>query len=220
MLLALDGVYSMDGDIAPLAEAVALARRYGAFVLVDDAHGTGTLGAGGRGTPEHCGVREGIDVIVGTLGKALGSFGAFVAGSHLLRELLVNEARSFIFSCALAPGPVAAARASLGLVEREPWRREQLQHNARRLRAALAAHGLSTAPSTTQIVPVVIGDSPRTMAVCERLLERGFYTQGIRYPSVPEGTARLRITAMASHSEAEIDALAQAVAEEIVASAA
>jgi 8-amino-7-oxononanoate synthase len=220
VLLTLDGVYSMDGDVAPLAEAVALARRYGALVLVDDAHGTGTLGASGRGTPEHCGVPEGIDVLVGTLGKALGSFGAFVAGSRLLRELLVNEARSFIFSCALAPGPVASARASLALIVREPWRREQLQRNASRLRAALAAHGLSTAPSTTQIVPVVIGESSRTMRVCERLLERGFYTQGIRYPSVPEGTARLRITPMASHLDAEIDALARAVAEEIAASAA
>ncbi len=220
VLLTLDGVYSMDGDVAPLAEAVALARRYGALVLVDDAHGTGTLGANGRGTPEHCGVREGIDVLVGTLGKALGSFGAFVAGSRLLRELLVNEARSFIFSCALAPGPVASARASLALVQREPWRRQQLQRAAQRLRAALAGHGISTAPSTTQIVPVVIGESARTMRVCERLLERGFYTQGIRYPSVPEGTARLRITPMASHLDAEIDALAQAVAEEIAASAA
>jgi 7-keto-8-aminopelargonate synthetase-like enzyme len=203
--------------VAPLAEAVAIARRYGAIVLVDDAHGTGTLGAGGRGSPEHCGVREGIDVLVGTLGKALGSFGAFVAGSRWLRELLVNEARSFIFSCALAPGPVAAARSALELVQREPWRREQLQRHARRLREGLAAHGIATAPSTTQIVPVVIGESGRTMAICERLLARGFYTQGIRYPSVPEGTARLRITPMATHREAEIDALAQAVAEELAA---
>ena len=217
VLLALDGVYSMDGDIAPLAEAVALARRFDAIVLLDDAHGTGTLGAGGRGTPEQCGVREGVDVLVGTLGKALGSFGAFVAGSRLLRELLVNQARSFIFSCALAPGPVAAARSALALVQREPWRREQLQRNARRLRDALAQHGISTAPSQTQIVPVVIGESARTMAVCERLLARGFYTQGIRYPSVPEGTARLRITPMASHTGAEIDALAEAVAEELAA---
>jgi 8-amino-7-oxononanoate synthase len=217
VLLALDGVYSMDGDIAPLAEAVALARQYGAMLLLDDAHGTGVLGAGGRGTQEHCGVREGVDILVGTLGKALGSFGAFVAGSRLLRELLVNQARSFIFSCALAPGPVAAARSALGLVQREPWRREQLQRGARRLREALAQHGISTAPSQTQIVPVVIGESARTMAVCERLLERGFYTQGIRYPSVPEGTARLRITPMATHTDAEIDALAEAVAEELAA---
>jgi 7-keto-8-aminopelargonate synthetase-like enzyme len=217
VLLALDGVYSMDGDIAPLAEAVSLAQRFGAIVLLDDAHGTGTLGAGGRGTREHCGVREGVDILVGTLGKALGSFGAFVAGSRLLRELLVNQARSFIFSCALAPGAVAAARAALGLVQCEPWRREQLQRNARHLRAALGERGISTAPSQTQIVPVVIGESARTMAVCERLLARGFYTQGIRYPSVPEGTARLRITPMATHTDAEIDALAEAVGQELAA---
>jgi 8-amino-7-oxononanoate synthase len=215
LLLALDGVYSMDGDVAPLAEAVALAKAHGAWVLLDDAHATGTLGREGRGTAEHCGVREGVDVTVGTLGKALGSSGAFVAGSRALRELLVNTARSFIFSCALPPAPVASARAALAVVKREPWRRERLQRGAQRLRAALAQRGVSTAPSTTHIVPVVIGDNARAMRVCERLLERGFYTQGIRHPSVPEGTARLRITTMASHSDAELDALAQAVADEL-----
>ena len=137
---------------------------------------------------------------MGTLGKSLGSFGAFVAGSAALRELLVNTARSFIFSCALAPPQVEAARAALRLVEREPWRRERLQANSARLRArARDRAAISTAPSTTHIVPVVIGDNATTMAVCESLLERGFYAQGIRYPSVPEGTARLRITPMATH---------------------
>jgi 8-amino-7-oxononanoate synthase len=205
VLLAVDGVYSMDGDLAPLAELVALAQQHGAMVLLDDAHGTGTLGKTGRGSAEALGVTEGVDIYLGTLGKSLGSFGAFVAGSPALRDLLVNTARSFIFSCALAPPQVAAAIASLGVIEREPWRRQALQARAARLRA----------PSTTHIVPVIIGDNPRTMAVCEALLERGFYAQGIRHPSVPAGTARLRITAMATHSEAEIDALADAVAEEI-----
>ncbi len=165
VLLAVDGVYSMDGDVAPLAEMVALARRHGAMVLLDDAHGTGTLGAKGRGTAELTGVREGVDVLLGTLGKSLGSFGAFVAGSAALRELLVNTARSFIFSCALAPPQVAAARAALALAEREPWRRERLQGNAARLRRRLTERGLSTAPSTTHIVPVVLGDNGRTIAV-------------------------------------------------------
>ena len=215
VLLALDGVYSMDGDVAPVAEMVALAHRHHAMVLLDDAHGIATLGPHGRGSAELCGVAGAeIDVLVGTLGKALGSFGAFVAGSAALRELLVNTARSFIFSCALAPPQLAAARAALELVAREPWRRERLQANAARLREALAAGGLSTAPSTTHIVPVVLGDNARTMAVCERLLERGFYAQGIRHPSVPEGTARLRITPMATHRQEEIDALAAAVIEE------
>jgi 8-amino-7-oxononanoate synthase len=215
VLLAVDGVYSMDGDVAPLAEMLTLARRHGAMLLLDDAHGTGALGAAGGGTAELCGVTDGLDVQVGTLGKALGSFGAFAAGSRALRELLVNTARSFIFSCALAPPQVAAARAALELVRREPWRRRRLQQNAQRLRSRLARHGISTALSTSHIVPVVIGDNARTMRVCEALLARGFYTQGIRYPSVPEGTARLRITPMATHEAAEIDALCDAVAQEI-----
>jgi len=213
-LVVLDGVYSMDGDRAPLAAMLAAARRHRALVLLDDAHGIGCLGAGGRGSAEAAGVPPGeLDVLVGTLGKALGSFGAFVAGPAALRELLVNAARSFIFTCALAPPQVAAARAALALVAREPWRRERLAANAVRLRGALAARGVSTAPSDTHIVPVRIGDNARTMAACEALLAGGFYAQGIRHPSVPEGGARLRITPMATHAEAEIDALAAAVAE-------
>ena len=212
VLLAVDGVYSMDGDVAPLRELVALARRYGAMLLLDDAHGTGTLGAGGRGSAEWLGVSEGIDVHLGTLGKALGSFGAFVAGSARLRELLVNTARSFIFSCALSPPQVAAAGAALGLVSREPWRRERLQANAARLRARLSERGIDTAPSTTHIIPVIVGENAATMALCEGLLEHGFYAQGIRHPSVPRGSARLRITPMATHSEAEIDSLAESLA--------
>ena len=214
MLLAVDGVYSMDGDTAPLGEMVALAKRYDAIVLLDDAHGTGTLGEQGRGSAELLGVDEGIDIVMGTLGKSLGAFGAFVAGSAKLRELLVNTARSFIFSCALAPPQVAAARAALALVVREPWRREALQRNAARLRARLGEAGISTAPSTTHIVPVVVGANAATMALCEGLLARGFYAQGIRHPSVPEGTARLRITPMASHTPADVDALAGAIIEE------
>jgi 8-amino-7-oxononanoate synthase len=215
VLLALDGVYSMDGDVAPLAEIAELARGCGAMILLDDAHGTGTLGASGRGTAELCGAAEAVDVQLGTLGKSLGSFGAFAAGSPALRDLLVNTSRSFIFSCALAPPQAAAALAALEVICREPWRRQQLQSNAARLRAGLARHGISTAPSTTHIVPVVIGANEPTMHVCERLLARGFYTQGIRHPSVPVGTARLRITPMATHSEQEIDALCDAIAEEV-----
>jgi 8-amino-7-oxononanoate synthase len=213
VLVAVDGIYSMDGDVAPLAELVPLAHRYGAIVLLDDAHGTGTLGVHGRGSAEVCGVMNEVDVLVGTLGKSLGSFGAFAVGSRRLRELLVNTARSFIFSCALAPPQVAAARAALALVEREPWRRRQLQHLAQRLRARLAAAGISTAPSTTHIVPVVIGENAETMALCEALLQRGFYAQGIRYPSVPRGSARLRITPMAAHVDSDLDLLADTLIE-------
>jgi glycine C-acetyltransferase len=217
MLLAVDGVYSMDGDTAPLRALCDVARRFGAMVLVDDAHGTGTLGKRGRGSAELCGVEDDVDLQVGTLGKSIGSFGAYVAGSGALRDLLVNVARSFIFSCALSPPQVEAARAALRLIRAEPWRRERLQANAARLRAGLAERGISTDPSTTHIVPVVIGENDRTMAVCEGLLARGFYAQGIRHPSVSEGTARLRLTPMASHREAEIDALADAIATELAA---
>jgi 8-amino-7-oxononanoate synthase len=212
-LLVLDGVYSMDGDVAPLPALLERGRRHAAMVLLDDAHGLGTLGKQGRGVAEILGVEDEIDVVVGTLGKSLGSFGAFVAGSAALRELLVNTARSFIFSCALAPPQVAAARAALALVRREPWRRERLQANAAYLRARLAECGIGSEPSTTHIVPVVLGDNARAMAVCESLLEQGFYAQGIRHPSVPEGSARLRITPMATHTREEIDALARALAE-------
>jgi len=215
VLVVLDGVYSMDGDLAPLRELVPVARRHDAMVMLDDAHGAFALGANGRGTAALLGVADGIDVLVGTLGKALGSFGAFVAGSAALRELLINTARPFIFSCALAPPQVEAARAALRVVAREPWRRERLQANAARLRAGLALRGISTAPSTTHIVPVEIGDNATTMTTCERLLARGFYAQGIRWPSVPEGTARLRITPMATHAESEIDAFATALGEEL-----
>jgi glycine C-acetyltransferase len=221
VLVVVDGLYSMDGDLAPLREISHSVRSHGALLAVDDAHGTGTLGANGRGSLEHLGLvpgeASGVDVVIGTLGKAFGSFGAFVAGSHELRELLVNTARSFIFSCALSPPQVAAATAALEQVEREPWRRWRLQERAAQLRSRLSAAGISTAPSTTHIVPVVIGDNATTMQICQELLERGFYAQGIRHPSVPEGSARLRITAMASHTRDDIDQLADNLIELIAA---
>jgi glycine C-acetyltransferase len=211
ILVAVDGVYSMDGDVAPVAEIVKRAHEADAMVLLDDAHGTGILGARGRGTAEAAGVLAEVDVLMGTLGKSIGSFGAFVAGNASLRDLLVNTARSFIFSCALAPAQVEAARASLRLIDEEPWRRERLAANCDRLRLRLAKSGISTAPSTTHILPVVLGENERTMTVCEDLLERGYYAQGIRHPSVPRGSARLRITPMATHDESEIDGLADAI---------
>ncbi len=214
LLVVVDGVYSMDGDVAPLAELVPLAKRWGATLLVDDAHGMGTLGATGRGAAELCGVDREVDVWLGTLGKSLGSFGAFAAGSRVLRDLLINTARSFIFSCALAPPQVAAARAALGVMRREPERRKRLARNADRLRDGLARRGISTAPSATHILPVVVGGNQQTMDLCERLLECGVYAQGIRHPSVPEGTARLRLTPMASHRCSEIDLLVDLIAKE------
>ncbi|MEE8164691.1 MAG: 8-amino-7-oxononanoate synthase [Myxococcota bacterium] len=215
ILVAVDGVYSMDGDIAPIAEIVKLAHEADAVVLLDDAHGTGILGARGRGTAEAAGVLAEVDILMGTLGKSIGSFGAFVAGSAKLRDLLVNTARSFIFSCALAPAQVEAARVAIRLIDEEPWRRERLKSNCDRLRRRLAEAGISTAPSTTHILPVVLGENERTMRVGDRLLERGYFAQGIRHPSVPRGSARLRITPMATHEESEIDAFAKAIIETV-----
>ncbi len=205
ILVAVDGLYSMDGDLAPLAALADLCSEYRAMLLVDDAHGIGTLGERGRGAVELAGVLAQVDFLVGTLGKSLGSFGAFVACSARVRELLINRARSFVFSCALAPAQVQAARAALRLVEREPQRRVQLQANARYLREQLAKHDIDTAPSTTHVIPVVIGGNERTMAVCEGLLSRGIFAQGIRHPSVPRGTERLRVTPMCSHTTEQLD---------------
>src|SRR5262249_46552145 len=159
------------------------------------------LGARGRGSAELCGVGEGVDVLLGTLGKGLGSYGAFAVGTRALRDLLVNAARSFIFSCARAPPQVAAAHAAPEVVRREPWRRGRLEATAARVRGRLAARGVDARPSTPHIVPVVVGANEAAMAICERLLERGFYAQGIRHPSVPGGTARVRFTPMATHRD-------------------
>ncbi len=212
LVLVLDGVYSMDGDLAPLLPMTRIAREYGAITVLDDAHGFGVLGHSGRGSAELAAAEGGIDVYVGTLGKAIGSFGAFVAGSARLRELLVNTARTFIFTCALTAPQVEAARAGLRIAAREPARRQQLQANAALLRRELEAAAVSTGGSCTQIVPVIVGGNARTMDACERLLERGYYAQGIRHPSVPDGTARLRVTVMSSHSESDIRGLSRAIA--------
>ena len=213
-VLIVDGIYSMDGDFAPLKKLTDLAQRTGTPLILDDAHGTGTLGQGGGGSAEHFDVSDQIDLQMGTLGKALGSFGAFVAGSKKARDLLVNTARSFIFSCALPPPQVAASIAAVSLIAAEPGRRWALQNNANRLRSQLIKTGLSSQPSETHIVPVIVGKNETTMLLGQRLLDRGYFVQGIRFPSVPEGTARLRITPMATHTEAEIDGLVKALSEE------
>ena len=210
-LLVLDGVYSMDGDVAALAELVPIARAHEMLVVLDDAHGIGVLGARGRGAAELAGVD--VDVLIGNLGKALGSFGAFAACSATLREWLVQRARSFVFTCALSPAASGAARAALRALEAEPERRALVLARAARLRLGLARAGFDTAASTTHIVPAVVGENRRTMQLCEAALERGVYAQGIRYPSVPRGQARLRFTPMCSHSESEIDAAVELFAE-------
>jgi glycine C-acetyltransferase/8-amino-7-oxononanoate synthase len=194
----------MDGDVAPLAELLKLARDHGCRLMVDEAHATGALGPGGRGSVAAAGLSGEIDVVMGTLGKALGSYGAYVCASRETVDYLVNSARPFIFSTAPPPPTVAAALAALELIEAQPQRVERLQSNAAALREALAAEGLEVGRSQTQIVPIEVGDAGRTMELCERALARGVFAQGIRPPTVPEGSSRLRFTVMASHREGEL----------------
>jgi glycine C-acetyltransferase/8-amino-7-oxononanoate synthase len=212
-LIVSDGVFSMDGDVAPLAGLAELARRHGCRLMVDEAHATGALGPGGRGTVAAAGLGEEVDLVVGTLGKALGSYGAYVCASGELREYLVNAARPFIFSTAPPPPVLAAALAALELLEAAPRRVERLQDNAATLRGALAAEGLATAGGECQIVPLEVGDAERTMTLCERLLEWGVFAQGIRPPTVPEGRSRLRFTVMATHRRSELERAARLAGE-------
>jgi glycine C-acetyltransferase/8-amino-7-oxononanoate synthase len=203
-VIVTDSVFSMDGDIAPLEGIVELAQRYGARVVVDEAHGTGCLGPDGRGAVADAGLEGEVDVVVGTLGKALGAYGAYAACSADMAELLMNTARSFIFSTAPPPPAVAGALAALELLAEQPRRVEKLRANADALRDELAREGFEVAGSTTQIVPLIVGDAGLAMAICEAALERGVFAQAIRPPTVPEGTSRLRLAVMASHTKSEL----------------
>ncbi len=214
-LIVTDGVFSMDGDVAPLGGIVELARRHGARVLVDEAHGTGAVGPDGRGAAAAAGVAEEVDVVVGTLGKALGSYGAYACCDETTARYLVNSARTLIFSTALPPPAVAAALAALAVVRAEPERVARLARNARLLREGLRAEGVDVAASGTQIVPLVVGSAGAATGASERALERGVFAQAIRPPTVPEGTSRLRLSVMASHTRSELRQAARAVAESL-----
>ena len=203
-LIVTDGVFSMDGDVAPLAELLELARRHGARLMVDEAHATGAVGPGGRGSVSAAGLSGEVDVVVGTLGKALGSYGAYVCASEETVDFLVNTARPFIFSTAPPPPAVGAALAALELLEAEPELVERLQANARALRTALAAEGLGVGTSRSQVVPIQAGDAGVAMELCEDVLRRRVFAQGIRPPTVPEGSCRLRCTVMATHKAEEL----------------
>ena len=212
-LIVADGLYSMDGDMAPLAEIVRLADRYNALTMVDDSHGIGVLGDTGRGAAEATGVLGRIDIETGSLAKALGGFGAYVVGSRTVIDYLINRARPFIFTCALPPAVVAAMIEALIIVEQEPERRQRLRDNTRHLRTGLREVGFEVPPSGAQIIPLMVGEPERTMRFCQELLDRGVFAQGIRYPSVPRGTERLRLTVTASHSREDLDIALAALAE-------
>ena len=203
-LIVTDGVFSMDGDIAPLPELVDLARRHQCRLLVDEAHATGTIGPGGSGSVAAAGLTGEVDVIVGTLGKALGGYGAYVCGSAQLVDFLINSARPFIFSTAPPPPAVAAAHAALELLTEQPKLVERLGANAAALRDGLRGEGLEPIGADTQIVPLVIGEAEDAMALSERLLAEGVFAQAIRPPTVPPGTCRLRLTTMATHRIADL----------------
>jgi 8-amino-7-oxononanoate synthase len=212
-LVATDGVFSMDGDIAPLPAISALCRQRDALLVVDDAHGVGVLGKNGAGSCEHFGLGQGdVPVLMGTLGKALGSFGAFVAGSQDMIEMLLQFARPYIYTTALPPAQAAVSSAALRLLQAESWRREQLQHNIAFFRAQAAERGLALMDSMTAIQPLLVGASARVLAIDARLRERGFLVGAVRPPTVADGAARVRITLSAAHSEADMLALLDAVA--------
>jgi 8-amino-7-oxononanoate synthase len=203
-LIVTDGVFSMDGDVAPLPELLELARRHGVRLMVDEAHATGAVGPGGRGSVAAAGLGGEVDVVVGTLGKALGSYGAYVCASAETIDFLVNTARPFIFSTAPPPPAIGAAQAALRVLEAEPELVLRLQANATMLRTALAAEGIEVGRSGTQVVPVHVGEAEVAMGLCEEALRRGVFAQGIRPPTVPEGSSRLRLTAMATHTAEEL----------------
>ncbi|MDQ3768352.1 MAG: 8-amino-7-oxononanoate synthase [Actinomycetota bacterium] len=205
-LIVTDAVFSMDGDLAPLEGIAELARRHGARMVVDEAHATGVIGPGGRGLVAELGLERQVDVVVGTLGKALGSYGAFAACTREMAAFLLNRARTAIFSTALPPPAAGAALEALRLVREEPALLESLHANARTLRDALAAQGFgfTAAPSTVPIVPIVVGDPQAAMALCEAALAGGVFAQAIRPPTVPPGTSRLRLVATAAHEPADL----------------
>jgi 8-amino-7-oxononanoate synthase len=215
-LLATDGVFSMDGDLAPLPELSRCARTHGLWLVVDDAHGIGVLGASGGGVLEHFGLdSDAVPVLVGTLGKAFGCFGAFVAGSAALIEFLIQKARTYIFTTAL-PQPVAAAtRAALALMRQESAPRERLVSLIARFRAAAHAAGVPLAASTTPIQPVLLGSPAAALAAQRQLAAAGYWVVAIRPPTVPAGSARLRITLSADHTEAQVDGLAAELGEHL-----
>ncbi|WP_018880857.1 8-amino-7-oxononanoate synthase [Thioalkalivibrio sp. ALE30] len=211
-LIVTDGVFSMDGDIAPLPELAALAREFDAWLMVDDAHGLSVLGTTGGGSCQHHGLgADDVPILMGTLGKGFGTAGAFVAGSEALIEALIQTARPYIYTTAMPAALAAATLASVRIAEAAEDRRAHLQGLLQRLGAGLDRLGLQHPPPLTPIQPVHIGDARRASAVAERLLAAGFLVPAIRPPTVPEGQARLRITLSASHTESQVDTLLRAL---------
>jgi glycine C-acetyltransferase/8-amino-7-oxononanoate synthase len=203
--------------VAPLAEIVELAQTYDVRVVVDEAHSTGTLGPGGRGAVAEAGLEDQVDVLVGTLGKALGSYGAYACCDNVMAQYLVNTARPLIFSTALPPPAVAGALAALELLEEQPRRVRKLQLAGDLLRSELEGQGFDIGASSTQIIPLMVGDAAQAMRACELALEQGVFAQAIRPPTVAAGTARLRLAVMASHTKTELRTAGHVLGQAMVA---
>jgi glycine C-acetyltransferase/8-amino-7-oxononanoate synthase len=212
-LIVTDSVFSMDGAVAPLTAIAAVAAEWGARLVVDEAHAIGNLGPGGRGAVAEAGLEGEVDVVVGTLGKALGSYGAYVCASEEIVRYLINAARPVIFSTAPSPPAVAGALAALELLQHRSHRVERLRSNGRVLRRALAAEGFPVDDGEMPIVPLIVGDPAMAMNLCQEAIERGVFAQAIRPPTVPAGTSRLRLTAMASHTHSELEMAAEVFAQ-------
>jgi 8-amino-7-oxononanoate synthase len=211
-LIVTDGVFSMDGDLAPLADLAPVAEKNNAWLMVDDAHGFGVLGKTGAGLVEqlNLGMDE-VPVLMGTLGKAFGTYGAFVAGSEALIETLVQFSRSYIYTTAPPPAVAVATQASLNLVKSEQWRRDKLSQLIKRFRQGAEQIGLNLLASSTPIQPILVGSDEKLLNINNNLIEQGFMVGAIRPPTVPEGTGRLRVTLCANHSEQQVDALLDAL---------
>jgi glycine C-acetyltransferase len=213
-MIATDGVFSMDGDIARLDKICDLAERYGAMVMVDDSHATGFVGRTGRGTHEHCGVMDRVDIITSTLGKALGgASGGFITGKRPLIELLRNRSRPYLFSNTLAPPIVAGSLAVLELLTKSTALRDRLEANTTRFRKGIAEAGFTTRPGVHPIVPIMLGDAKLAVDFAARLLDAGIYVVGFCYPVVPKGQARIRVQLSAGHSTEDVDRALAAFAE-------
>ncbi|OEC00892.1 8-amino-7-oxononanoate synthase [Lysinibacillus sphaericus] len=204
-LIVTDGVFSMDGDIAPLPKIVELAKEYKAYIMIDDAHATGVLGNDGRGTADYFGLKEEIDFTVGTLSKAIGAEGGFVSMSSIAKNYLLNNARSFIFQTALSPSAIEAAREGISIIQNEPERRKQLLKNAQYLRLKLEESGFVIKEGETPIISLIIGGSHEAMQFSAKLMDEGVFIPAIRPPTVPKGSSRLRITVMATHTIEQLD---------------
>ncbi|MDZ4797201.1 MAG: glycine C-acetyltransferase [Bryobacteraceae bacterium] len=212
-LLITDGVFSMDGDIGPLPALVALAEKYGATMMIDDAHSSGVLGRNGRGTVDHFGLHGRVDIQVGTLSKAVGVLGGYVCGTRDFIDFLYHRARPFLFSTSHPPAVPASCLAAFDILENEPDRVERLWSNTRRFQSGLRASGLSTGDTETPITPVMVGDTAAAFEYSRRLFEAGVYATGIGYPTVPQGKARVRAIVTSEHTPQQLDRAAELMAD-------